>query len=472
LEDELARIVKAISNERDTKVLTKLWGWNGEQYRTLESVGDEFRLTRERIRQIESRALRRLNKHKFDAPFLRAAIATLKAEAPDTDVALSDKIRERGVTRKKFSIWSIERAAEILGLDWYFVRLDAGENKILVLEREEPQLRGALSAVRRKTSELGCTNTMSLASELGIGQSRSAVLAKFLECSSAIEWLDGSVHEWLYLRDVPRNRLFNLALKVLSVCPRIRVSELRRAVSRSRRLPMVPPTRIVGTFVEKFGLGHVEDGIITANPDRRSPPTADSAEGKMLHVMDTYGPVMDGEEFADKCLEAGMNATTFYIYRAGSPVISALGRGVYCKVGCEVPPGIIEDIVARRRTLPLVTDHGWTLNGCLWFGTELKRLTIQAGAILLAPFVSDLVQGEWRVTLPDGTDCGDVTCRESFIWSFRRAFAVLGAEPGDLSTFEFDLKSRKVLVRVGGPGLFEAIQDPDGVSAAESADEI
>jgi hypothetical protein len=214
LEDELARFVKAISNARDTNVLTKLWGWNGEQYRTLESVGDEFGLTRERIRQIEWRALRRLNKHKFDTPFLRATIKTLKAETPDTDIALSDKMRERGVTRKKFNIWSIERAAEIFGLDWYFVRLDVGENKILILERDEPQLRGALSAIRRKTSELGCTNTMSLASELGIGQNRSAVIAKLLERSSAIEWLDGSEHEWLYLRDVPRNRLASVLASV------------------------------------------------------------------------------------------------------------------------------------------------------------------------------------------------------------------------------------------------------------------
>jgi hypothetical protein len=140
---------------------------------------------------------------------------------------------------------------------------------------------------------------------------------------------------------------------------------------------------------------------------------------------------MDGEEFADKCVEAGMNAITFYIYRAGSPVISALGKGIYSKVGCEVPPGTIEDILGRRGTSPLVTDHGWTANGRLWFGTELMRIMISAGAIRLVPFVSDLVQGEWKVVLPDGTDCGEVTCRESFIWSFRRAFAVLGAEPGD-----------------------------------------
>jgi hypothetical protein len=59
-----------------------------------------------------------------------------------------------------------------------------------------------------------------------------------------------------------------------------------------------------------------------------------------------------------------------------------------------------------------------------------------------------------------------------FIWSFRKALAVLGAEPGDLAAFEFDLKMRNVLVRVGGPDLFDYIQDPDGVAAAEAVEEV
>jgi hypothetical protein len=39
---------------------------------------------------------------------------------------------------------------------------------------------------------------------------------------------------------------------------------------------------------------------------------------------------------------------------------------------------------------------------------------------------------------------------------------MLGAEPGDLAAFEFDLKEKSVLVRVGGPDLFDAIQNTDG----------
>jgi hypothetical protein len=89
----------------------------------------------------------------------------------------------------------------------------------------------------------------------------------------------------------------------------------------------------------------------------------------------------------------------------------------------------------------------------------------------LPAFVADFVQGEWQVVLPDGSGYGTVKCRDLFIWSFRKPFAVLGAEPADLTAFEFDLKSRQVLVRVGGAGLFEAIQDPDSAITEEGLEE-
>jgi hypothetical protein len=296
------------------------------------------------------------------------------------------------------------------------------------------------------------------------------MVVRFLECTSRAEWLDDS-KQWLFDRNASRKRLYNLCIKVIGVSPHIRVAELRRAVSKSRRLLMAPPQRILAAFVERLRLGRLDGEMITANPGVGVAPAEDSVEGKMLRVLEENGPIMDGEEFAERCVSAGINGISFYIYRAISPVICALGKSVYCKVGSEVPPGAIEDIVSRRKAITRLSDHGWTSSGGLWFGVELMMQIIVAGSIRLASFVSDLVQGEWTVSLPDGAKCGTVICRDAFIYSFRRAFAVLGAEPGDLATFEFDLKTRTVLVRVGGPGLFEAIREPEGLLGAEAFEE-
>ena len=55
LDDELATLT-----EREQKVLRLRFGLDDGKARTLEEVGKEFQVTRERIRQIEAKAIRKL----------------------------------------------------------------------------------------------------------------------------------------------------------------------------------------------------------------------------------------------------------------------------------------------------------------------------------------------------------------------------------------------------------------------------
>ena len=48
------------STEREQRVIKLRFGWDDGRPRTLEEVGKEFNVTRERIRQIEAKALRKL----------------------------------------------------------------------------------------------------------------------------------------------------------------------------------------------------------------------------------------------------------------------------------------------------------------------------------------------------------------------------------------------------------------------------
>lgn len=59
LKEEVARALGTIS-EKEQRVLVLRFGLNDETPRTLEEAGKEFALTRERIRQIETKALRKL----------------------------------------------------------------------------------------------------------------------------------------------------------------------------------------------------------------------------------------------------------------------------------------------------------------------------------------------------------------------------------------------------------------------------
>ena len=60
-------------SEREREILRLRFGLEGSEPRTLEQVGREFRLTRERIRQIEAKALSKL-RHPTSPPGLRALV--------------------------------------------------------------------------------------------------------------------------------------------------------------------------------------------------------------------------------------------------------------------------------------------------------------------------------------------------------------------------------------------------------------
>ena len=59
LQDQISRLLDTLT-EREQRVLILRFGLKDGRTRTLEEVGKEFNVTRERIRQIEAKALRKL----------------------------------------------------------------------------------------------------------------------------------------------------------------------------------------------------------------------------------------------------------------------------------------------------------------------------------------------------------------------------------------------------------------------------
>ena len=59
LKEQLEEVLDSLT-EREARVIKLRFGLEDGRTRTLEEVGKEFNVTRERIRQIESKALRKL----------------------------------------------------------------------------------------------------------------------------------------------------------------------------------------------------------------------------------------------------------------------------------------------------------------------------------------------------------------------------------------------------------------------------
>ena len=471
LEAELRRIAQGVENERNVELLLKVWGWEGDPPRTLDSVGKEFNLTRERVRQIETKSRRHLSNFSFDAPVVRRSIEAISSYLPDRPGILSDRLLALGLTRKRFSFRGLESAAAILNKSWPISSLaDQFGIEICVDAKEQDRWSDVCSIIRKRTSDAGCVNLLALTNEAGLGEDVQR-MRLFVDCLVNIHWLDQE-KSWFLYGGGSRNRLYNICAKILSVSPMIRLPELRRALSRSRRLALIPPRRVLGSFIERAELGTINQEDVISEASNIVPIESESVEARILRILDEHGPIVDGDELIERCIEAGINAITANIYKFSSPVICSLGKGLYCKVGANIAPGEVEAIIARRKKKnPRIADHGWTSAGRLWFSTELSRNIIVSGSIVLKPFVAELTQGEWQMRLSDDTIYGSVICRERFIWSFRKALLFLCAEPKDFMTMEFDKRTKIVRVRIGGPDIVEEIQFADSKELSKTSDE-
>lgn len=65
LKEILKKAIESLPEERDRKVLCMRFGFNMSGDFTLEDVGKQFDITRERIRQIEDKALKKLRKSEY-----------------------------------------------------------------------------------------------------------------------------------------------------------------------------------------------------------------------------------------------------------------------------------------------------------------------------------------------------------------------------------------------------------------------
>ena len=63
LKEQVQEILSTLS-DREQKIIKMRFGLENGKSHTLEEVGQEFAVTRERIRQIEAKALAKLRKHK------------------------------------------------------------------------------------------------------------------------------------------------------------------------------------------------------------------------------------------------------------------------------------------------------------------------------------------------------------------------------------------------------------------------
>ncbi len=362
LERELEDITQALATGRNVNIVLSLFGWSGSATKTLQVTGTEFHMTRERVRQITSKFREKIQRAHPFTPTLKRTIGFISERLPATAEDIETELQRIGLTQAQFRIEGVVSAAEVFDISVPFI-IEGHPGIRTVVRHEDTGL--AVSIVRmarRCASHVGLSKVADLCDRVGEeGRTpiEGAVVKRVLQSLTSLHWLDDQ-SEWFRFDDVRRNHLVTLVTKVLSVAPRIHVSELRAAIANDPRgLGFAPPKSVVLEFCITACNCRIEGDHVIAN----RPPSVAEALSKLeqiaYSVLAKEGPILHRSDFERKCIERGMNRHTFLNYIGRIPILARYAPGVYGLRGAPVVPGDVERCIpspARR-----LRDCGWNV---------------------------------------------------------------------------------------------------------------
>lgn len=465
LEEELHSLAASGgSTMRGVEITLRHLGWEGGGGANLQQVGDEFGVSRERVRQIQDRVLAPLSGRRPFAPALDRALAFVGEALPATAERLETALSEARISRAPFRLEGLEGAARVFGRPVGF-RIERIGSTRVVVPVGDPALERVIGQAAHKAVEHWGTTTVA---EVAATISESGValdlefLSKVLQALPGFRWLDQQAG-WFWMTEVRRNRVLRQVQKILSVCSgAVPVSEIRQGVSRPHRMgAYAPPSRILLELCRQAPGYRVEGDRVMADPPLRWEKVLNRTEGTFMRVLLEFGPVMLREQLEERCVRLGMNRSTFYVHLGYSPVIQRLARGVYALRGARVQPGLVDSLVqggeSRRRRGTVLMDYGWA-GGRPWAVYRLSRAVLTSGVFGVPSSLKRFVEGDFELRTTDGTHLGTLVSREAGAWGLGPFFSRRGGEVGDYLRVVWDLKDRRAEVSLGDSSLL----DPPG----------
>jgi len=465
LEKELIQIFAPGSGERDQQIVAEYYGWDGHAGRTLEELGRRYGLSRERIRQICVRAIKRNRDTRVFAPVLDRALEFLAKRFPKGLDRLQAEFDKAGFANCRLPVESVRQAGGFLERRPQFVIVDIGRNRLAVHPKHVKLPRRIVHAAKQVVINYGAARISEVSAELAAGHARrihSILIRETLQARPDFRWLDQK-RSWFRLDLLPQYGLPNMIEKILSVTGQVQVSTLRTAMARYRRSGRkLPPTRILLEFSRQMPGVHVEGKTIISEPPRDWRKTLTGVEKIIVGVLTEHGPVMERTGLEELCLKRGMNRFSFNALLMSSPVVAQYGRSVYGLVGLRVHKKTVDKLLASKpATVPsrVLRAYGQTADGRVSLAYRLSKAAISGGVITVPAAVKRQLYGRFALRDSGGHRAGTLVAKKGCGWGLGPALRRQKAKAGEHLLLLFDLDQREAGLQIGDKSIFKGTVD-------------
>lgn len=336
LEGELLDL---LGGGRDARIAARYHGLDGLAGASLQSVGNAFGLTRERIRQIVNTASIRLRSRRPVPPVLDHTIAFVAGQIPagagviDAEV-IEAEMRSTKLTAGLFRIEGVVKAAELLGRRLPFAITQVNGERLVHTQDVTPLL-SIVRIAKRVVARYGIATVSEVVAKLRReprGVSRRNLVARVLARERSFRWLDSS-REWFW-SETGINPVRHRIRKILSVVNPIHVLDLRAGIVRSSRMKgFSAPIEVLLEFCRQAPGLNVRDNAIEANPMINPNEVLSQIERQIVHTLFQNGGTLTMSAVKSLCLRMGLNQTTGYLYLVHSPFILKYRHNRYGLIG-------------------------------------------------------------------------------------------------------------------------------------------
>jgi len=463
LEEELIQIFSPHASARDRQIVAEYYGWDGGGGHTLEDLGQKYGLSRERIRQVCVRAVKRNRRTKVFAPVLDRALTFIACRLPIAAERLTAEFEAAGFSRCGLSVETVEQAARFLSREPRFELVGVGENRLAVSPGCAQLPRTIIQVAKRAVLSYGATTIADIAAEVaeqGSEKTDSRLIVETLRTLPDFIWLDEK-RGWFQLECLPQYGLPNMIEKILSVTGRIDVARLRSAISRYRRTGRkTPPCRVLLEFCRRLPDVCIQGSTIVADPPRDWQEVLGGVEAGMVRVLKEHGPVMERGEFEECCMRNGMNRFSFNAIIMCSPVIMQYGRSVYGLLGAKVDRKLVQTLSAKKSgTAPskVLRNYGETEDGRVYLAYQLSKAAISGGVITVPAAMKEKIRGKFLIRTAEGQEAGTLVSKNGCAWGLGPVLRGHSAAPGEYLLIHFNPADRVALIQIGDQRALDLI---------------
>lgn len=332
-------------NQRDMKITLRLFGWDGQTSCSLQQAGDEFGLTRERVRQISKAIAVGLapyaHKHLTTLPGLIQAISSL---APSSARRVEQILNTQGLAGTR--IEGVLKAASLFGMPVKDVKVveECQSSRFLITPGMEGIAQKISANAQKACTHLGMVHIDSLLyllPDLTEAEARSFIRDVMSERPD-VAWLDDE-HNWVWLKAAPRNRLITVLHKMLSVFSSTTIESVviganRYFVKGKSKAIITAPSSVLRAFVNAWGQATCsEEGRIRKTASFKSKAKLLLFEKSLVDLIWDTPEKIAREKYLEKSLVPGVNNPKKYTFSMNlnhSPLLTKGDkRGEYITTG-------------------------------------------------------------------------------------------------------------------------------------------